>query len=104
MAYFDVFNGDADGICSLQQLRLAEPRESALVTGVKRDIALLKRVQAESGDEVTVLDVSLDKTLIKVLQCRRGRLTLVVSSCWHRGQSFANRSLCFSVSLSKMSL
>ena len=25
MAQFDVFNGDADGICALQQLRLAQP-------------------------------------------------------------------------------
>ncbi|WP_404305265.1 acetyltransferase [Neorhodopirellula lusitana] len=61
MAHFDVFNGDADGICALHQLRLAEPRESTLVTGVKRDINLLKRVAAKSGDSVTVLDVSLDK-------------------------------------------
>jgi len=36
MAYYDVFNGDADGICALHQLRLAEPREATLVTGVKR--------------------------------------------------------------------
>lgn len=57
----DVFNGDADGICSLLQLRLAYPRESKLVTGVKRDIGLLNRVVAESGDEVVVLDVSLDR-------------------------------------------
>jgi len=61
MAIFDVFNGDADGLCALQQLRLAEPVESTLVTGVKRDIALLKRVEAGEGDQVTVLDVSLDK-------------------------------------------
>ncbi|MCU0834160.1 MAG: acetyltransferase [Chromatiaceae bacterium] len=61
MAQFDVFNGDADGICALQQLRLAEPRETTLVTGVKRDIGLLGRVEAGRGDEVTVLDVSLDK-------------------------------------------
>ncbi|QEG39629.1 acetyltransferase [Roseimaritima ulvae] len=61
MAHFDVFNGDADGICALQQLRLAEPRESTLVTGVKRDINLLKRVDAQPGDTVTVLDISLDK-------------------------------------------
>ncbi len=60
MADFDVFNGDADGICALHQLRLAEPRPATLVTGVKRDIALLARVQAAPGDEVTVLDVSLD--------------------------------------------
>ncbi len=61
MTYFDVFNGDADGICALHQLRLAEPRDAELVTGVKRDIALLKRVNAEAGDQVTVLDISLDK-------------------------------------------
>ena len=62
MAYFDVFNGDADGICALTQWRLANPVEQAVrVTGVKRDIALLSRVEAELGDEVTVLDISLDR-------------------------------------------
>lgn len=61
MTHFDVFNGDADGICALQQLRLAEPRDSVLVTGIKRDIGLLARVTAGAGDEVTVLDISLDK-------------------------------------------
>ncbi len=57
----DVFNGDADGLCALHQLRLANPVDSELVTGVKRDIALLKQVQAKAGDEITVLDISLDK-------------------------------------------
>jgi hypothetical protein len=57
--FYDVFNGDADGICALHQLRLAEPRASILVTGVKRDISLLERVEAGAGDELTVLDVSL---------------------------------------------
>lgn len=61
MAFFDVFNGDADGILALHQLRLAEPRESILVTGVKRDISLLERVQAGTGDHVTVLDIALEK-------------------------------------------
>lgn len=61
MKYIDVFNGDADGICALHQLRLAKPCESTLVTGVKRDINLLKRVSANKGDNITVLDVSLDK-------------------------------------------
>ena len=50
MTHYDVFNGDADGICALQQLRLAEPRDAVLVTGVKRDIALLDRVPARAGD------------------------------------------------------
>jgi hypothetical protein len=57
--FYDVFNGDADGICALHQLRLAEPRGSMLVTGVKRDIALLERIEAQAGDELTVLDISL---------------------------------------------
>lgn len=61
MANFDVFNGDADGLCSLVQLRSAEPRDAELVTGVKRDINLLDRVTADKGSLVTVLDVSLDK-------------------------------------------
>ncbi len=61
MKYFDVFNGDADGICALQQLRLEKPQASQLITGVKRDIALLNRVDASAGDFVTVLDISLDK-------------------------------------------
>lgn len=61
MSYFDVFNGDADGICALHQMRLAKPLESTLITGVKRDISLLKKVIAEAGDQVLVLDISLDK-------------------------------------------
>jgi len=61
MNLIDVFNGDADGICALHQLRLAEPADSALVTGPKRDISLLKRVQAQAGDRVTVLDIALSK-------------------------------------------
>ncbi|MFZ5555628.1 MAG: acetyltransferase [Pseudomonadota bacterium] len=59
MAFYDIFNGDADGICALHQLRLAQPRDAQLVTGVKRDIQLLARVDAGAGDVLTVLDVSL---------------------------------------------
>jgi single-stranded DNA-specific DHH superfamily exonuclease len=57
------FNGDADGLCALQQLRLSSPGPTGgetLVTGVKRDIALLDRVAAAAGDLCTVLDVSMD--------------------------------------------
>ncbi|MFP5408705.1 MAG: acetyltransferase [Gammaproteobacteria bacterium] len=61
MPLIDVFNGDADGLCALHQLRLADPAESELVTGPKRDISLLKRVQARPGDRVTVLDIALSK-------------------------------------------
>ena len=61
MPQFDVFNGDADGLCALHQLRLAAPAAAVLVTGPKRDIALLERVDAAAGDRLTVLDVSLDR-------------------------------------------
>ncbi len=61
MAYIDVFNGDADGICSLVQLRLAEPRSSALITGIKRNINLLTQVKPSNADEITVLDISMQK-------------------------------------------
>lgn len=60
---FDVFNGDADGICALIQLRLAEPADAQLVTGIKRDIDLLERVDAQAGDKVVVLDISMEKNL-----------------------------------------
>lgn len=67
----DVFNGDADGLCALLQLRLAQPADSILVTGVKRDIELLAKVTAQAGDDVTVLDISLAKNrlaLASILQ------------------------------------
>lgn len=64
MRRFDVFNGDADGLCALQQLRLAQPVESMLVCGPKRDIELLARVDARRGDMVTVLDVSLERNRV----------------------------------------
>jgi len=61
MKSIDVFNGDADGICALHQLRLAEPKDNVLITGVKRDIALVQQVEASAGNHVTILDISLDK-------------------------------------------
>jgi hypothetical protein len=67
MQFYDIFNGDADGICALRQLRLEEPRASVLVTGVKRDIALVERVRAAAGDELTVLDVSFKANARAVL-------------------------------------
>jgi hypothetical protein len=61
MKWIDVFNGDADGLCALHQLRLAEPADAELVTGPKRDTMLLDRVTAGAGDIVSVLDISLDR-------------------------------------------
>ncbi len=66
MAAIDIFNGDADGICALVQLRNAEPKKSQLVTGVKRDIALVEKIDYRTGDELTVLDISYDKNRVGV--------------------------------------
>ncbi|WP_150465524.1 DHH family phosphoesterase [Francisella sp. SYW-2] len=64
--YIDIFNGDADGILSLIQLRKALPVASnnhRLVTGVKRDISLCKNLSNQDANDaiVTVLDISYDK-------------------------------------------
>jgi hypothetical protein len=70
--YIDVFNGDADGICALIQLRLAQPVASKLITGVKRDIRLLEKVTVRDHDQVTVLDISMAKNkedLERILAC-----------------------------------
>ncbi|MEZ9553064.1 DHH family phosphoesterase [Vibrio breoganii] len=61
--HYDVFNGDADGIIALLQLRFAEPKESTLITGVKRDIKLLKQVDINNAESVTALDISMEKNL-----------------------------------------
>ncbi len=68
MKFYDIFNGDADGICALHQLRLEQPREAVLVTGVKRDTQLVARVDAQVGDELTVLDISLRSNIRAVQQ------------------------------------
>ncbi|NLP65151.1 hypothetical protein [Paraburkholderia sacchari] len=67
MQYFDVCNGDADGLFALHQLRLATPRNAVLITGPKRDNALLRRVAAHCGDHVTALDLSFDVNRAAVL-------------------------------------
>lgn len=60
MPSIDVFNGDADGLCALRQLRLHDPRPRArIVTGIKRDIRLLTRLHEVTASDITVLDISL---------------------------------------------
>ncbi len=61
---YDIFNGDADGIIALLQLRLANPKESTLITGVKRDINLMAKINTKAGDKLTVLDISMEKNMV----------------------------------------
>ncbi len=60
---YDIFNGDADGIIALLQLQLANPTDTVKITGVKRDIQLLKKVTPRQGDCIRVLDVSMEKNM-----------------------------------------
>ncbi|PCI14596.1 MAG: acetyltransferase [Thiotrichales bacterium] len=85
MQYIDVFNGDADGLCALHQLRLNTPVESALVTGVKRDISLLERVDARAGDHITVFDISLDKNRNDLNRLLEGGCTVDYIDHHYRG-------------------
>ena len=66
--HYDVFNGDADGICALIQLRLAQPRAATLITGIKRDIKLLDKLSINPGDSLTVLDISFEKNCQRVIE------------------------------------
>ncbi|MCH1931726.1 DHH family phosphoesterase [Shewanella sp. A25] len=66
--HYDVFNGDADGIIALLQLRFNEPKESKLITGVKRDINLLDKIAcADDIKAATVLDISMEKNQTALL-------------------------------------
>jgi len=63
---YDIFNGDADGIIALLQLQLASPTESVKVTGVKRDIKLMKKITPKAGDNIRVLDISMEKNMAEL--------------------------------------
>lgn len=66
---YDVFNGDADGICALHQLRLADPVPDAeLITGVKRDINLLSRIEEVKSSSIAVFDISMHANIASLEQ------------------------------------
>lgn len=71
--HYDIFNGDADGIFALHQYRLVHPQPDARkITGVKRDIRLLSKVEDVQNCKLTVFDVSLDSN--------RGPLTKILAA------------------------
>lgn len=66
---YDVFNGDADGICALHQLRLQDPvPEAELVTGVKRDITLLSHIEHLKNSNIAVFDISMHSNISSLNQ------------------------------------
>ena len=91
------YNGDADGICSMVQWGLVHGVEGKRITGVKRDIELLDRINPNDGDEVIVMDISLARnhamaqklaqdgievtwfdTILRVTRLNRSTLTLTL--------------------------
>jgi len=93
MQYIDVFNGDADGICSLIQLRNANPQESELVTGIKRDIQLLTQVNAQPGDYISILDISFEKNSADVRRLLNQGATIVYYDHHRQGMLFEHPRL-----------
>lgn len=76
--HYDIFNGDADGIFSLHQYRLENPKPGTrLITGVKRDIRLLTLVENQKCSSLTVFDISLDSNRSALLQLLRQQNTVV---------------------------
>ena len=67
MRYYDVCNGDADGLIARHQYRLAFPvpaGDVTLITGTKRDISLLKRIPVPAkvlDADISVFDISYDQ-------------------------------------------
>jgi len=66
LQFIDVFNGDADGLCALLQFRRDNPQNSELITGIKRDINLLRKIPDGAGKHITVLDISYEKNVADV--------------------------------------
>lgn len=93
MTTYDCFNGDADGICALTQLRLHNPEPSELITGVKRDINLLDRIMAESGDFVNVLDISLDKNRVDLERILRSGAEVFYCDHHYEGDKISHPKL-----------
>ncbi|QYY33087.1 acetyltransferase [Cupriavidus pinatubonensis] len=94
MTRYFAFNGDADGLCALQQLRLACPGDATLVTGVKRDIHLLDRIDAGPGDTVAALDISLEQNRGGLLRLLAAGARVDYFDHHHAGELPAHRGLC----------
>jgi len=100
LKYVDVFNGDADGICALVQLYRDKARDATLITGIKRHINLLKDVEAEHGDQITVLDVSFAKNAADVRRLLNCGATIQYIDHHQTGDIFTHPKLHADIDLS----
>jgi hypothetical protein len=58
---YDVCHGDADGLSAAVQWRLAVPGPVRLITGLKRQIALVQMVPVAHASEVNVFDLAMSR-------------------------------------------
>lgn len=98
--FIDVFNGDADGLCALVQLRRNSPQSSELITGIKRDINLLQQVQNGEGKHITVLDISFEKNIKDVNRLLNDGSTINYVDHHKSGELFSHKNLKTDIDLS----
>jgi len=106
----DVFNGDADGMFAAHQLRLAEPGPDParvrIVTGLKREIALLERVELDDAEAVRLSLRVFDISLARNVAALRRLLERGASVCWfdhhHPGEPPAHPRLALTIDTSPM--
>lgn len=73
----DVFNGDADGITSVLQFKKHTNSDSKLITGVKRDIDLLRKIDINKTKELRVFDISLEKNLTYIKSIIKNKINTI---------------------------
>ncbi|MDX2469209.1 MAG: DHH family phosphoesterase [SAR324 cluster bacterium] len=75
-SYF-IFNGDADGLCAAHQIQLSGVPCKKVITGVKRDISLLKQIADAHEQQLFVFDIAVEKNLaeLKILLQKKCKIT-----------------------------
>lgn len=97
MDLIDVFNGDADGLCALMQWRLSYPAEARLVSGVKRDNALLRRVDSGVGKTLLVLDINFQNNRADVARLLADGARIRYFDHHHPGERLQHPALALTV-------
>lgn len=68
----DVCNGDADGLCSILQWRMHEPKEATMLALLDCDTSLVGRVHTRPGDEFLMCDIPMEPNRSTLLQLLAG--------------------------------
>lgn len=97
MELIDVFNGDADGLCALLQWRLTYPAEASLVSGVKRDNALLRKIDSGVGKTLLVLDINFENNRADVARLLADGAVIRYFDHHHPGERIEHPSLALTV-------